>query len=205
MTNSGSLVVEVRNLHKVFGTSNTRTLKVIPAICRAAACRLKPSSSSNWSLRTSRLPLPDRPGDNADTAAPVQRAPRAACYLRATACGYSPRSPNIEEGKQGTRNRFTPARSLLRFRSGNFTLSERRNKSAKTCSRSVRRPRWLRHALTTPMPTPFAVTRLPIQHATQSQATRHAAKTPARMFMLDREMFIASRPFASPRRRIFAR
>jgi hypothetical protein len=50
VTNSGSLVVEVRNLHKVFGTSNTRTLKVIPAICRAAACRLKPSSSSNWSL-----------------------------------------------------------------------------------------------------------------------------------------------------------
>src|SRR6266542_108977 len=43
--------------------------------------------------------------------------------------------PNIEEGKRGRKIAFTPARSLLRFGSGNFTLAEAENKSAKTCSR----------------------------------------------------------------------
>jgi len=43
------------------------------------------------------------------------------------------------------------------------------------------------------------ITRLTIQHATQSQAASYAAKTLARMFMLDLEMFVTTRPFTPSR------
>jgi hypothetical protein len=46
--------------------------------------------------------------------------------------------------------------------------------------------------------------RFAIQHATQSQSARHAAKTLARMFIRGREEFVATRPIARPARRIFS-
>src|SRR6185295_72725 len=156
-------------------------------------------------------PMPNRLGDNADTAVPTQPAPpaarslRATRALRATACAYSPRSQISKKGNGGRKIALTPARSLLRFGSGNFTLAESETKSAKTCSRGVRRPRTPLHALSTHAPTPRPVTRLAVQHATQSQAAPYAAKTLTRLFMPDMEMFVATRPSAPPRLQIFVR
>ena len=60
-----------------------------------------------------------------------------------------------------------------------------------------------RHALTTPAPTPRLITRFAIQHATQSQAARHAAKTLVRMFMRDVEKLVATGPTTRPARKNF--
>src|SRR5437867_7616543 len=114
----------------------------------------------------SRPPLPDRRADNADSPAQAHREIPAARHHRSIPCAYPPRSQISKKGNGGRKIAFTPTRSLLRFGSGNFTLVARRKKSAKTCSRGVRRPRSLLHVLTTHAPTPRPVTRFAIQHAT---------------------------------------
>src|SRR5579862_9099121 len=97
----------------------------------------------------------------------------------------------FEEGRRGTQNtRSRPPAPPSVLGPGNFTLSGRRKKSAKTWSRAVRRSHAPRQAFTTTTLTPRPVTRLAIQHATQRQAARYAAKTPLRMFMLHMELFV---------------
>src|SRR5438132_13109602 len=104
-------------------------------------------------------PPPDRRGDNADSSARVHRATPAAQRHRSIPCAYPPRSQISKKGNGGRKIAFTTTRSLLRFGSGNFTLAERENKSAKTCSRGVRRLRSLGHTFTTHAPTPRPITR----------------------------------------------
>jgi hypothetical protein len=98
-----------------------------------------------------------------------------------------------------------PPAPLSALGSRNFILAERRNKCAKTSSRRVRRPRSLRHTLTTRTPTPRLIARFPIQHATQSQSAFQAAKTLARMLIGKVKKFVATRPMARLARKIFTR
>src|SRR5207247_5521133 len=117
----------------------------------------------------SRPPLPDRPGDNAYNPAQGHRATPAARRHRSSPCAYPPHSQISKKGNGGRKIAFTTARSLLRFGSGNFTFAGCENKSAKTCSRGVRRPRWLRHALTTHAATTRLIPLFAVHHATQRQ------------------------------------
>jgi hypothetical protein len=55
---------------------------------------------------------------------------------------------------------------------------------------------------TTRPTTPRLIACFAIQHATQSQSARDAAKTLARMFMGKGEKFVATRPMARPTRGI---
>ena len=103
---------------------------------------------------------------NADSPAQAHRATPAARRHRSIPCAYPPRSQISKKGNGGRKIAFTTTRSLLRFGSGNFTLAERENKSAKTCSRGVRRLHSLGHTLTTHAPMPRPITRFTIQHAT---------------------------------------
>ena len=62
----------------------------------------------------------------------------------------------------------------------------------------------LRHALTTHAATPRLIPLFAIHHAAQSQAALHTAKMLARMFIRQREKFVATRPMARFARKIFA-
>ena len=113
--------------------------------------------------------------------------------------------PNIEEGKRGTRNRFharplpPPLRVGELYARGDEKINLQRHVQEVSGGRAR-----LVTPLTTQAPTPRPITRLAIQHATQSQSARHAAKTLARMFMRNGEKLVATRPITRSGRKIFA-
>ena len=178
-------------------TSSTRTLRVVkprnlprrrPTLEAVEQFQLlfahaghhrRQAAPSAAAIRPSLPPLPDRPGDNADNAGPDHPAPPAVTLPSFPVHARTLHAPTLsKKGNGGRKIAFTPARSLLRLGSGNFTLSATMKRICKDMRHDVsggRDPPG--HALDNACADAAPDSALPDPARDVKPAARHAAKT----------------------------